>query len=171
MRNRRPATPIARLKRGKRIAMRSPRWTRLAMRAKCASPWRAKRREWMYRSLPSVCPAPEACADSVTGAHRREQYKVALLQPSALDGVARGQRDGSRRSVAIAVDVDDDLVTVETQPFCAGCDDPAVRLMGDQQLQVFGGEPVAREKSARRLVHFPHGIFENLLSILVHVVH
>ena len=89
----------------------------------------------------------------------------------SLEGRLHGQRKGAGGGVAVAVDVDDDLLHRHLQAIGGGGDDALVGLMGDEAIHVSAGEIVALQHALGHLRHFLHRILEYLLSILMNIMH
>src|SRR5580704_9996467 len=93
-------------------------------------------------------PFPEVCADGEPRPDGGEEHQIAFLEPSAFNGVAGGQRDGGGGGVPVAVNVDNHLVLAQAQAMGYSTDDPEVGLVGDQQLDVLGGEAMTIQQLA-----------------------
>src|ERR1022692_441614 len=129
-----------------------------------------RRRKTIVYPTGLISPAPKTGAYRVTGPHGGEEHDVALLEQSLLDGVAGGQRDGPGGGVAVAFDVDQDLLPRYTQTLGSGVDDANVGLVRNHHGHVVEGEAVALQQGGANLEHFPDGVLENLLALLMDVV-
>src|SRR5215207_10109342 len=87
-----------------------------------------------------------------------------LEQPVAL-GLVQGERDRGRRRVGRAVDVEDDLLGRDVQLGGHRVDDPAVGLVGDEEVDVVGGQPGALQGLRGRGAHAAHGVAVDLLAL------
>src|SRR5438132_6365635 len=70
-------------------------------------------------------------------AERGKHQGVALAYTALRDGIAQRDRDRGRRGVTEAVDVDEDLRTVQPQSLCDRFDDAGVRLVRHEEVDVF----------------------------------
>jgi hypothetical protein len=124
--------------------------------------------EW-FRS--QVRPTQECGASSESRANGGEQHQVALLQSLFFQRRLHCQRDRACRGVAIAIDVDDDLLERQAQAFGGSRDDPPIGLMGDEAIYVVAGQAMFGQDFFRHLGHFFDRVLEDILSVLVDDVH
>src|SRR5262245_46121365 len=119
----------------------------------------------------SISPPRQHAARSEPRPHGGEQDQVALLQLAVFNRVADGQRYGRGRSVAVLVNVLDDLALVEADLVGGGVDDPQVGLVGDERADVGPGQVVSLQHRPAQLFHLAHGVLEDRLAVLVDVMH
>ena len=75
-------------------------------------------------------------APGESAAHRLEHDQVAALDPAVLDGGVERQRNRRGRRIGVAVDGDDHFFGRQTQ-LSRGCvEDPGVRLVGNDPVDV-----------------------------------
>jgi hypothetical protein len=115
--------------------------------------------------LQERCTTGKACSD------RREQNGIALLQFSFGNGRHHRQGNGSCRSVSVAIDVDDDFLERHLQALGGRHDDSAIRLVGDEAIDIGSGLAILLENAFGHLRHFLDGVLEDLRSILMDDVH
>src|SRR3954468_1305325 len=84
----------------------------------------------------SEVPAQEYRADGKARPDRAQQDEVSLLQPLLPPRVGKREGDRPGGRVAVHLEVDDDLVEPEPQALRGGFDDPAVRLVRDEQIDL-----------------------------------
>src|SRR4051794_9078065 len=101
----------------------------------------------------ALLPAHDARAPHEARAERRQRDDRAGLQPPVPLGVGQGERDRRRRRVRDAVDVDHDLLGRKAELVAGGREDPDVRLVGDEEVDVVDRQPGAADRLAGRLDH------------------
>src|SRR6202035_5440050 len=75
------------------------------------------------------------------------------------------------RCVAEALNVDDNGVGPKAEALSSGIDDPQIRLMWNKRINVRSFEPVAFQQFLAEFGLLAHREFEDLLAILVHIMH
>src|SRR5713226_6441461 len=61
---------------------------------------------------------------------------LVLVDEPGIDGLYHGQRDGGAGGVAVAIDIDEDLVHRHLQPLLSGFDDAQIGLMRDEHVDL-----------------------------------
>src|SRR4051794_11098771 len=106
----------------------------------------------------ALLPAHDARAPHEAGAEGGQGDGVTGLQAALALGLLERERDGGRRRVGHAVDVDDDLLARDAELARRSLDDADVGLMGDEEVDVLHGAPGTLERLAAGGGHPPHRV-------------
>jgi hypothetical protein len=98
-------------------------------------------------------------------AERGQEHGVAGLDEPGPGGLVERDRDRGGGGVPDPVDVDVDLGRVDLQTRGDGVDDAPVRLVGDEDVDVRGLEPFAREDLAGNVLDRSNGDLEGLVPL------
>src|SRR5581483_1009562 len=115
-------------------------------------------------------PAPETSARRVSGTYGGEQYEISFFQPPATNRISRGERYCAGRGISVLIEVDDNFLGRQLQPFRSSGNYAFVRLVRDEKIDVRGLKPVFGEQFLANFLHFANGEFENLLALLLDIV-
>src|ERR1700694_4641167 len=109
-------------------------------------------------SKPDATLAPSACgrgplhdrrAPGHAAAKRGEHERVALPHPTLGYGVAQRDRYRGGRGITEAIDVNEDLRTIEPEALGDGFDDAGVRLVRNEEVDVLEPQPRRCERLLR----------------------
>src|SRR3954464_14989495 len=103
----------------------------------------------------ALLPAHDARAPYEARAERRQGDDRARLQAAFALGLRERERDRRGRRVRDAVDVDHDLLGRKAELVARGREDPDVRLVGDEEVDVVDAQAGAGDRVAGRLDHAP----------------
>src|SRR5215468_3278725 len=118
-----------------------------------------------------VRPPQQSRSHSEPRSYRSQQHQTSLLQFAFLASCVHCQGDGSRRRVAVAVDVHDNAFGVKAESVSGGHDDSAIRLVRDEGVDVAAFQAVAFQNFLTEFGLLAHGEFEDGLAVLVDVMH
>src|SRR3954468_2906399 len=113
----------------------------------------------------ALLPAHDARAPHEAGTERRQRDDRAGLQPAGALGLGQRERDRGRRRVRDAVDVDHELLGRQPELVGRGGEDPDVRLVGDEEVDVVDGQPGVGDRLARRLDHAADRVAVDLAAL------
>src|SRR5262245_20734590 len=119
----------------------------------------------------AALPADQCGAPGEAAAEGGEQHEAPTLEPSGRRRLFHRHVDRRGTAVAVPVDVDEDLVHRQAHALDGGFDDPQIRLVGNEEVQVGGGEPVAPEDRLGALHEHPHGDLEDVVALHLRIVH
>src|ERR1044071_8155451 len=116
-------------------------------------------------------PLNQHAAPRDAAAEGGEQDKVAFLNHPLLYALVERDGDGRGRSVAVVRDVRVDDCRVYVQARSYAVRDALVRLMRDEELNVFGLVARLAQNLRRNVGHRAHGYLEKLVALHLEVVH
>src|SRR5262249_39331394 len=116
-------------------------------------------------------PAEDGRAPGQAGAEAAEHQQGARLDAPLAPGLVDAQRDGGRRSVAVALDVVVHLVPRDVQHVDRRVDDADVRLVRDVQVDVAGPQTAGVQYVLNGIAQDVHGPAKDRAAVHVHVLH
>ena len=94
-----------------------------------------------------LAPAVPARAD------RGKEHQSTLTQAAFRLGIAGRQRNGAGGCVAVAPDIHHHLFRWKTEPFHGRVNDAAIRLMRNQNVDVFDRQIISSQQRGGHLIH------------------
>src|SRR5215217_4345905 len=113
----------------------------------------------------ALLPAHDARAPDEARAEGRQRDDRAGLEAPVALGVGEGERDRGRRRVRDPVDVDHDLLGRQAELVAGGRQDPHVRLVGDEEVDVVDRQAGALDRLAGRLDHAADRVAVDLAAL------
>src|SRR6266581_3901020 len=110
------------------------------------------------RTTMPLAPASSTASRVEAASASLPRYPTATVQPPSPSATAQARpvqrdRDGGGGGVPDVLDVQHGPVQAETQPFGHRLDDPGVRLVGDQQVHLVGGDAGLVQELPARVGH------------------
>src|SRR5207244_7309774 len=123
------------------------------------------------RPRPLNFPAEQQASPGETGAETCQEHEVYRHKPFTFMRLGEADGNCARRGVGVLIYIDGDLGLLQLHPFHGCANNAKVGLMGDVQLKVLPVQFVPVQHFLRYIRHTANGELEDILSILMDVMH